>query len=466
MKLILNELKKSLEIDDRFSTHKEALEQIIFFLNKHLKITKHPKRVSKRLNPLLQKLSSDIENIPRTIEHIENIIISIISVDLLTIPAYLQYIIAESRFQASSNTIIPILSKFIENTFAYEFGQETLPVSYEIFANWIFKFLLHIGINSNLFAHSLIKKYLCGGQHLTFDDCTPMPRCISQFFEYFLIKENFRFIARASIISSKIRELTLAASFGIAFTVSSTKSNLPEAKEFLDCGTRFKFTNLCLDNLNIHKYRDDQMILIGSHQLCDIQLPDTDPESESIVSVIFPSYKSWKFSDISKSALPKVSKKIQPSQTEKLMEGMLISFGRLCLIEIMKIIYYEDENGDCSSSLIFSFKKGPYVDILKEFRTRPSDPNPQNFIIGRGGLGKSISLFVPDKYRLGRHHASFQYIRNEWMIEDLGSSAGTFLHIRKSFDKSKPAILIKEKQESVTLNVCGYVFYIEKVLIP
>jgi hypothetical protein len=235
------------------------------------------------------------------------------------------------------------------------------------------------------------------------------------------------------------------------------------------------------------------MILIGSHPLCDIQLPDTDadPECEPIVGVIFPCYRSWKLSDVSESPFPKISIKLQSSQRKRLKEGMLISFGRRCLLEITKIIYYEDEHNNFSSSIRFKFKKGPYVDILKEFRAFGTAE--QEFIIGRGDLGLRIHLYIPEEYNLGRKHASFKYIKKKWMIEDHGSPNGTFIHIKNTFKPSKIVTLIKDKQENIspshslkispidslndypndnlnlnpntTLNVCGYLFYIEKTQI-
>jgi hypothetical protein len=270
-----------------------------------------------------------------------------------------------------------------------------------------------------------------------------------------------------SQISEVVLKKTKIGRTGLNLTVSKSKPEFSNDKQALPEMTRFKFSGGCLDLENNEGYRDDYLILVGKHQLCDIKLPENDPDTEDVSCVIFPCYRYWKIVDVSQSSYPKVGVKLNVGEPYFVEPGCLVSFGKNCTLIVVDILFDENEFGVFFTTLRFMFVKGPYVNELKEFRANLTE-NLENhdFLVGRGSFGRNTSLFIPERYGLGREHACFRYTEKGWSLIDLGSLRGSFIHLKKGIDQGKNfssiSNLLSNSQESSTINICDYIFYISR----
>lgn len=325
---------------------------------------------------------------------------------------------------------------------------------------------LNLAEDSNLFAKGFLFSLLFGSTA----DHYSLPLDASKFnlIPDFLFTDlkNFKFFIKACKIYQLFSRLTKPETFdegNSALIVTQTSDpNYPRPESFEPIGN--KIIEKGIEGSN----RSDSLVLIGTHPLCDIRLPATDPNLEKITFAVFYNGIDYYILDCGKKTY--LAKKFQGAKDYKVFDGMLISLAGSTIIHLVEQLYTEDD--EVSSELIYEFLDGELAGFGKQYKRlltkQRNGTTKKLFYLGRGSFNSPADICLIQGGRISAQHLYFKFHNCEWFVYDLNSKNGSFV-LLKNFGEFKQKcfsscdLIIGNESTFNCFTVAGYDFYFSKV---
>lgn len=476
-----NDICKNRNIPGEMKNRIQCLNLQIVRIEKypmHSEETDEMLRYCQELNNCL--LEPDGVEIAKCIEDIENCVIGILGKDLCTMNSF-QGILLRSRAESVNQSLISIFPKFVCICLMKFFTANR--TSFLDFQGVFSKVLEKFQITDCEFIRKVIKFHLCDNfPQVASNPEVNLSRLMVLINQFCGTIKDYLFYVKISKIYGEVfenlyQEYCYNKEIRLRFTRKNPNYNGETEINFDD------YYDIGPTGLkNAEKYRGDRMVIIGNHPKADIVLPAEDKSVEPVMLLIFNSKKNYYIVDCAEKAPSSI--KLVNFYPHKLREKMLLNLSGTILVAIQKIEFFQvDENEEenyfedqveIHSTLHLNFINGPYKneDIKVSTHEIGVQELKVDHILGRGGDGISVDLFIPSGWIVSKCQLCFEYTQtNVWEVKDDVSNNGSYVlmknyseHIQNS--ESKPIRMFCKRNGRIshaTIYMAGYVMYIHKL---